>query len=249
MAWSSSSSLRVAECTYSRAKMSQRASVVLKNAPESPRGIYASHVAFITPIRYAVRSLHVAIQLSSVSLCMCMYGQTLDEVLIHEPRDLFYDALMEGPHKLASPHPLEKYFLQQPTRIEEQLKLYLNAQAFVQVRRGELFSSSSRSPYPGPSTLAQRLRLLYAQTELCFVSRFFSRAASSCTFRVVSVLRASRDFFSLVFFTKPFYLSVCIYSMAVSRGSLRARRSILLVCACREKEVYTGKNRARFVSL
>lgn len=55
--------------------------------------------------------------------------------MIHEPRDLFYDTLMEGPHKLASPHPLEKYFLQQSTRIEEELKLYLNAQAYVQVSR------------------------------------------------------------------------------------------------------------------
>ncbi|PHJ16649.1 gas41, partial [Cystoisospora suis] len=62
----------------------------------------------------------------------CVASETLDEVLIHEPRDLFYDTLMEGPHKLASPHPLEKYFLQQPTRIEEELKLHLNAQAFVQ---------------------------------------------------------------------------------------------------------------------
>ncbi|PFH36964.1 putative Gas41 [Besnoitia besnoiti] len=62
----------------------------------------------------------------------CVASETLDEVLIHEPKESFYDVLMEGPHRPAAPHPLERYFLQHQPRFDEQMKLLMGAQGFVQ---------------------------------------------------------------------------------------------------------------------
>ncbi|CBZ54834.1 YEATS family protein, related [Neospora caninum Liverpool] len=72
----------------------------------------------------------------------CVAAETLDEVLIHEPKESFYDVLMEGPHKPAAPHALEKYFLQQQPRFDEQMKLLMGAQGFVQEESMSLMSEA-----------------------------------------------------------------------------------------------------------
>ncbi|EPR60080.1 Gas41, putative [Toxoplasma gondii ME49] len=72
----------------------------------------------------------------------CVAAETLDEVLIHEPKESFYDVLMEGPHKPAAPHHLEKFFLQQQPRFDEQMKLLMGAQGVVQAESMSLMSEA-----------------------------------------------------------------------------------------------------------